>query len=509
MFMPIALPFAALAFAATALTQAPAKFPLSLQPVWPGYAGDPCHNANARITSQPLRRILWSTPIDLQPQYTGTYLLIHYGTPLVTPSGTVIATVKVGANGTFRVQGHQSGTGTLLWTLPTDYLLPQHNWVPSCGCTLSPTGNLAIPAAGGTILLRSQPDSAAGPAQRIAFYGLPSYQANQATYDSSVMINTPITADALGNLYFGFLVTGTTPTGLQSGIARISAAGVGSWVSAQTASGDSGIRKVVYNCAPALSRDGRSLYIAVNTGATPGYGAGYLLKLDSRTLATQASIRLRDPRAGTPDAVLGDDGSSSATVGPDGDVYFGVLETPFGSNHLRGWMLHFNSALTQTRIPGAFGWDDTPSIVPRNAVPSYTGASAYLILTKYNDYGSGGGTGLNKLAVLDPNTSMVDPISGATVMNTVLTIVGPTPDPNYPGGVKEWCINTGAVDAANKCAFANNEDGRLYRWDFTTNTLSQVVTLTSGLGEAYVPTIVGDNGVVYAINNGILFAVGN
>jgi hypothetical protein len=510
---------AAIVLAAALAAQGPVKQPsgligssvsLSAQPIWPGYAGDQYHNANARITSQPLNRILWQTPVDLQPQYTGSSLLIHYGSPLVTPAGTVLVTVKTGATSGFRVEAHQSGNGNLLWQMTTDYRLPSHNWVPSCGSTLLPTGSLATPASGGTILVRSQPDSAAGTSQRVAFYGLASYTANQSTYDNRVFINTPITCDAAGNLYFGFTVTNTVPTNLQSGLARISASGTGSWVSAQTASGDAGIRKVIYNCAPALSRDGSSVYVGVNSGSGSGFGTGYLLKLNSTTLATQASIRLRDPRSSTTDATLADDGTASPTVGPDGDVFFGVLETPFGSNHLRGFMLHFDGALTQTKIPGAFGWDDTASIVPAQAVPSYTGPSSYLILTKYNDYGGGaGGSGLNKLGVLDPNTSMVDPISGATVMNEVLTVLGPTPDPSIPGGVREWCINTGAIDVANKSALVNSEDGKLYRWDFVTNTLIQPITLTAGIGEAYTPTIVGDNGVVYAINNAILFAVGN
>ena len=48
----------------------------------------------------------------------------------------------------------------------------------------------------------------------------------------------------------------------------------------------------------------------------------------------------------------------------------------------------------------------------------------------------------------------------------------------------------------------------LYRWDLANNTLSQNVRLTSGLGEAYTPTLVGADGAVYAINNATLFSVG-
>jgi hypothetical protein len=59
-----------------------------------------------------------------------------------------------------------------------------------------------------------------------------------------------------------------------------------------------------------------------------------------------------------------------------------------------------------------------------------------------------------------------------------------------------------------KSVLANSEDGKLYRWDFTTNTLSEVITLTGGLGEAYTPTLIGTDGTAYAVNKAVLFAIG-
>ncbi len=326
-------------------------------------------------------------------------------------------------------------------------------------------------------------------------------------------INTPITSDRYGNVFFGFQVTGTTPAGLQSGIARIATDGTGTWIAATTAAADAGIQKVAMNCAPALSNDHKTLYIAVSQG---NFSAGYLVALDSRTLAPTAKVRLKDAFNPAVDALLPDDGSASPTVGPDDDVYFGVFagSSAFSYNHYRGWMLHFDKTLAQTKTSGAFGWDDTPSIVPSSCVPSYSGSSAYLILTKYNNYANPGigGDGVNKLAVLDPNDSMADPITGATVMKEILTIAGVTPDEDFtathPNAGREWCINTAAVDPATKCAIVNNEDGKVYRWDFTTNTFTQTVTLTVGIGEAYTPTLIGPDGTVYAINNAIVFAIG-
>ena len=54
----------------------------------------------------------------------------------------------------------------------------------------------------------------------------------------------------------------------------------------------------------------------------------------------------------------------------------------------------------------------------------------------------------------------------------------------------------------------NSEDGNLYRWDLTTNTLSETIKLSPGIGEAYTPTVIGNDGTVYAINQAVLDAVG-
>ena len=208
--------------------------------------------------------------------------------------------------------------------------------------------------------------------------------------------------------------------------------------------------------------------------------------------------------------MVSDDGTAAPAVGPDGDVFFGVLESTYASHNARGWLLHFDATLSQSRTPGSFGWDDTPSIVPAEMVPRYQGTSKYLVMTKYNNYGrTGSGDSRNKVAVLDPNGTQADFIKpSVTVMKEVQTVLGITPDPNYPGGVMEWCINTAAVDPFTKSIMVNAEDGWLYRWDMATNTLSQKVRLTSGLGESYTPTAVGADGTVYAINNAVLFAVG-
>lgn len=473
---------------------------------WQGHSHDAQHTGVSSVQSQYLHRIHWQAPVDLHPQFTSGDLLIHYGSPLVTPLNTVILPVKTGATNGFRVEARDGKSGSVKWTLNTDYNVPSAQFLPSFGPALS-QGHVVLPAAGGTLLVRDQADLANGKVTRLAFYGLNNFFSNRATFTANVRINTPVTADRLGNLFFGFMVTGPVPIQLQSGLARIGGDGRGSWISAARASGDPQITKINMNCAPALSIDQRHLYVGVNNF---DFGFGYLLELDAATLQPLHKMRLIDP-ASQQDALITDQSSATPTVGPDGDVFFGVLENPFPSHHDRGWLLHFSGDLTQEKIPGGFGWDDTASIVAASLVRSYHGTSKYLLMTKYNDYADQGGTGRNKIAVLDPNATTPDLIFQNPVMNEVLTILGPTPDLRFaqPGPVREWCINTAAVDPFTKSVLANSEDGRLYRWDLTTNTLSEKITLTRGIGEAYTPTVIGSDGTAYAINRAVLFAIGN
>ena len=120
-------------------------------------------------------------------------------------------------------------------------------------------------------------------------------------------------------------------------------------------------------------------------------------------------------------------------VAPDDDVYIGVLGNP-KDNH-RGFLLRFSVDLTVEKTPGAFGWDYTPAVVPATMVPSYTGSSPYLIVSKYNDYtGDDGGQGVNRIALLDPNATQLDghpSARGLTEMREVLTVSGLTPDAYY------------------------------------------------------------------------------
>jgi hypothetical protein len=97
-------------------------------------------------------------------------------------------------------------------------------------------------------------------------------------------------------------------------------------------------------------------------------------------------------------------------------------------------------------------------------------------------------------------------------MNEVISVLGPTKandDSSHPNATREWCINSAAVDVNKQSAIINSEDGHVYRWSFASNTLTESLNLQPPTGEAYTSTAIGPDGQIYAMNNTILFAMGN
>jgi len=485
-------------------------------PTWGTYNGNPQHTGISSTTLAPMNVIKWQTPVDLAPQYSGEALLIHYGSPLATAANTIVIPVKTGASNGFQVEGRNGYDGGLKWTQTSDYLLPPHNWTPSYSPAITDSGRLYFPGEGGTVFFRNNLDAAGNVTPtRLAFYGLSNYNANSTAARNNVFINTPITPDHNGNVYYGVQVTNTVTLGSQtltSGgyIVRTDSSGASTFVAASAAASDSNIKKVAHSSALALSNDGNTVYAALTNAAGTGTGTtNYLVALNSTTLSTTGKVLMKDVNSPTNNARITESGSASPMVAPDGDVYMGVLEntTQYRS---RGWMLHYSADLTQTKIASRFGWDDTASIVASSLVPSYSGSSPYLIMTKYNNYAGTGGDGKNRLGIFDPFNSEPDEIYGTQVAKLVISVLGLTPDddfPSTPGAVREWCINAAAVDPSTKSILVNSEDGKSYRWDLVNNVLTETNTLTPGIGEAYTPTIIGPDGTGYAINNAILFAL--
>ena len=480
-------------------------------PAWTGFANNAQHTAIAPVTPQPLDRVHWHVKVDHHP---GTLTphdgpVSHYSSPMITSANTVIVPTRLGPRRGFEVVAYSGVDGTRLWRFHTDETSPldsQPQFPPPLPATLRDDTHVAVAGAGGTVLIRRHVNRARGGVRRIAFYGLGRWRAHRHAYRRDVHITTPLTTGPDGSLYFGFAATSDAPGGLRNGVARISASGRGSWVSARALAGGHRGAHVVDNCAPALSHDGRTAYIALLSHQVPS-----LVGFDTTHLKPEYRHKLRDPQTHKPASILFDASTATPTVGPDGDVFYGVLGNPLVKHDVRGWLFHFDPDLTKVETPGSFGWDQSVSVVPAASVPSYQGSSSYLLVSKYNNYAIGPhGDGRNELALLDPHAAQRDDYSRVRVMREVSTVLSPRHPPHTPAGeTYEWCVNSVAVDPATGTAIANNEDGRLYRWDLDTGQLVEQIKLGPAVGQAYTMTVVGPDGTSYAIENAILYAVGS
>jgi hypothetical protein len=475
--------------------------------MWTGHGGNPAHTAISTMPSRRLDSILWSVPVDLNPRYSGNSLLIHYGQTCITNLNVAITAVKQNLTDGFKIRAYRS-TGAAVWTENTDYSVPPQGWIPSCSPTLVFTRGIlsdpmvAYPMGGGRVAFRSAHNPTATPVVH-AFYGNTNFANNQNAYLNNVKICTPLTTSSDGSIFFGFTVLGSNPLNLTSGLGKIDKDGNGSWISAVALSGDNGVNQIKFNCAPAVDAKNQNLYITTNGGS---FTRGFLTRVNPNTMQVLSRVRLLDPRNGS-DAPIDNEGTSSPLIGPDGDVYQGVLP----SNNCRGMLLHFSGDLSQTKTPGAFGWDDTPSIVPASMVGGYAGTSKYLLFCKYNNYAGCGGNGANRIAVVDPNAQALDSILGMQTMKVIDSLLCPTPDddfPGTPGAVREWCVNSAAVDVPKNSIIVSAEDGILYRWNLQTHSITEQIRLTPGIGEAYTPTAIAPDGRIYAIANAKLFAIG-
>lgn len=495
---------------------------------WLGYGGNAQHDAVSPSASSKLTEVVWSTSLDDDRSYYGDVVFIHYASPCVSATNTLVHGFRFNktVNGAttrdnWRVYGRSGKDGKEMWRLDTDYSAPAlfpSAWTSVYPLALAMPDTVAAAGGGGTVIFRPA-NTKGGMVVRRNFYShYAKYEAAPSRF-AGIKICTPLTPDGNGNVYFGYVVTGQYSGALgdaigTGGIAKVGYAGQVTFKSIQTLGVDSNLKRPALNAAPALSPDGRSVYAAF-VDDSAGYAS--LVKLDAYTFLPQGVAHLTDPSDGQ-DAKMINESSASPMVGPDGHVFIGVFGYQWRESH--GWMLQFDANLrandsTGKRFPvGAFGWDDTPSVVASRLVPSYHGTSNYLILTKYNNYASATGDGVNCLAVLDPSKDDVtlDRQSGISVMNEVLKVTCPTPDPehidaNHPHAVREWCINSAAIDASTKSAIVNCEDGYVYRWNFATNTLSEALSIQPATGEAYTSTIIGPDGTCYAINNSILHAI--
>ncbi len=164
------------------------------------FAGNAQHTNLYTAPAQHINHTIWQTSIDT----SNSGAFAHYGEPLITAANTVIVPVLTSTT-TVQINAFDGASGAFKYTLNTDYTMPTYGWVPQYGPVVVGT-RLYYPGAGGTVYYVDNIDSNSPTAPtQLSFYGtLANYTANASTYNSSVFIDTPMTADGSGNIFFGF-----------------------------------------------------------------------------------------------------------------------------------------------------------------------------------------------------------------------------------------------------------------------------------------------------------------
>lgn len=455
----------------------------------PALAGDAQHSGLTGTPAMPLGAIRWHAPLSTVPS------TVQIGSPVVTAANVIIAPVRTPAG--IRLDGFDGRTGERVFEQETGYIEPSHTGALNYGPVLAThradgkvVERLYYAGPAGTLLYIESPDAAVPSAPvRRAFYGDAAYASNPTAFTASVFVNTPLTADAHGNVFFGFRVQGNAPLALTDGVARITPDGTATYVS---------LGQVPHNSAPAISTDGSLIYVIAGDS---------LAALDAATLATVQSAALRDPQTGS-SLTMPDGNVVAPVVAPDGDVFISIGRTSGDAA-----LLHFSGDLSIEKLAAIVASGSMPAIVPAAIVPEYGGSSPYLVLAEYGGAPALSAGGSYRVALLDPSSSQ-EGESGFAVMREVLSALGPTADParssERPDAVRPWGFLTVAVSEPARSAYLTSDDGRVYRWQLDANALSESLPLVAPAAAAgpLAQTQIGPDGSVLVVHGSTLFVLG-
>lgn len=280
-----------------------------------------------------------------------------------------------------------------------------------------------------------------------------------------------------------------------------------------------GAQRPGINVVPAVAPDGtiyvvsradladRYAYlVAVHPDLTPAWtaswrgilndGCGVLLLNDDSNLGCRSGANPGvDPATNDrPAGRVNDAGTASPVVLPDGSILVGTASS---YNFFRGHLFKFSDS-GGVLATYDFGWDLTP------AVFSHDGT--YSILLKDNHYTSSDADAYYFVTSLDSSLTPEWSFRATNTQNCARQPDGAVVCvDDHPEGF-EWCVNQPAVDASGT-VYLNSEDGTLYGFDRSGAVVGQIF-LDTALGAAYTPVSIGPDGILWAQNNGHLFAVG-
>ncbi len=523
---------------------------------WLQWGRTPQHGGAATVAAQPLEAILadvvYDPFVEAMKAQTNGNLLAHYSVPLVDSSG-VYMVFKTGTytgfgnwdsiTWTVRKLRWNAGALETVWTFASDWK-PEPLSLTAWEAVFLPAisgSDVYVPGLGGTVFRVDRETGASGgrinpftdiDPDRYVAGGLAVAPDGGVIYDVLGLATDPqaITGawlvrvepggGATSRVDFAAIVPGApAPDDLCVGTFST---GERPWPPSPMSvpnSAPCGAQRPGINVVPAVAPDGTiytlsrahrndrySYLVAVHPDLSPAWaaslrgvlndGCGVLLEDDNSNLGCRAGANMGvDPATNDrPAGRVRDQGTASPVVLPDGNVLVG---TSTSYNFSRGHLFKFD-ATGGVLATYDFGWDITPAVFEHDGT--------YSILIKDNHYSSSDGDAYYDVTTLDAD---LVPVWSFRSDNTESCVRQPDDTiecvEDHPEGF-EWCVNQPVLDAAG-VAYLNGEDGVLYAFERDGQVRSRIF-LDTALGAAYTPVSIGDNGIIYTQNNGVLFAVG-
>lgn len=524
---------------------------------WPQWGRTPDHRGAAPVVGQPLDAILAELVYDpfaeqKKADRNGA-LLAHYAVPLVDRD-TIYMTFESGVYQGFGQWGSITWqVRKLRWAGPALQTVWtfESDWKPA-PLTLTPWQSVFLPAlsgdslwvpgAGGT-LFRVSKETGQSVARVNPFSGL----------DASRLVAGGIGVGSDGSVYYNALgldpvdpaapptaawLVRVSPNGdvAHADYAALTAGAPAAtdpcktrfalderpWPPAPDATPPTapcGPQRPAINAVPAVAPDG-TIYTVSRAHNNGSYGYLVAVRPDLSP-AWKASLRglvadgcgvllpkddvLNHCRSSAPDGVdpgtndlpagnVSDQGTSSPVVLPDGSV---LLGTQNAYNYGRGHLFRFGGA-GDLLSSYDFGWDITPAVREHDGTWS--------VLIKDNHYNTNEDVAFYDVTSLDATLTPEWSFRATNTQSCARDGAGGVVCfDDHPDGF-EWCVNQPVVDAEGT-VYLNSEDGNLYAFAPDGHELAHIF-LDTALGAAYTPVSMGPDGVIYAQNNGKLFAVG-
>jgi hypothetical protein len=467
---------------------------------WPQWARTSLHNGSTQAAGQSpktkLAEITYDPFASQEKAEESGELLAHYQTPLVDgnfvfleyKTGKYVSCDPPGSGQPYpcgpddwnteiwneRAFAWKNGSLVKVWNFRSNWK-PEPNtdfggrskdglsgWEPVFHAAVS-NGNVFVPGSGGTIYKVCEK------------HGIVMAHYNPfGSIDPNRYVSGPLTIDGAGNIYYNVLeLDAKNPWSLDvrnSWLVKVKPNGTikkVSYLKLVTQGNSDGSQRPGVNISPAISADGKTIYTA---------SVAHFNSFDANIIAVNSDLTpkwhtsLTNLAQGQITGAIYDISSATPVVLPDGNVLLGVL----GGANSRGYLLKFSSS-GQFLTSFDFGWDETPAV--------YVHDGTYSVITKNNYYKTGGPFYLTQL-----NADLVPEWSYKSADNF------------------EWCVNAPAVDQSGT-VYADSEDGNLFVIK-QGGTVKGKIFLEKAEGAAYTPVSIGQNGKIYTLNNGDMFAIG-